>query len=108
MKPKIYRQGDVLIERIESIPSSAEKQKSARRIILAHGEVTGHHHALEVADPADWWKAGKGIGEETFLCLTDGGIITHQEHAPIELPVGNYRVTRQKEYTPQEIKNVCD
>ena len=54
-----YRQGDVLIERIAEIPTAAEKQSKSTRIILAHGEVTGHHHALETTDPADWWKTGE-------------------------------------------------
>ena len=54
-----YRQGDVLIERIAEIPTTAEKQNKSARIILAHGEVTGHHHAMEITDPADWWKQGE-------------------------------------------------
>lgn len=47
---KHYRQGDVLIERIALIPSTAVKQKRAKRVILAHGEVTGHHHSFATAD----------------------------------------------------------
>lgn len=43
----MYRQGDVLIERIDKIPSGLKKQKPENgRIILAHGEVTGHAHAF--------------------------------------------------------------
>jgi hypothetical protein len=44
---KQYRQGDVLIERVSKIPSSAKKQKSGPRVILALGEVTGHHHSFD-------------------------------------------------------------
>lgn len=104
-----YRQGDVLIERIASIPTTAIKQKRSRRIILAHGEVTGHHHALETGDPADWWKSeAAGVDAEQFVELQNGGILSHQEHAKIVLPPGNYRVTRQREYSPQELRNVQD
>lgn len=112
-----YRQGDVLIERIASIPTSATKQKKAARIILAHGEVTGHHHCLEVADPADWWKSGEiaptlekpsTLAGEIFVNLAAPAEVTHDEHSTIELPAGTYRITRQREYSPEEIRNVAD
>lgn len=114
---KHYRQGDVLIENVPTIPTTAVKQKKSRRVILAHGEVTGHHHCLETADPADWWKQGeistandkpRTLAGELFMTLPAGATVTHQEHAPIELPPGNYRVTRQREYSPEEIRNVAD
>jgi hypothetical protein len=112
-----YRQGDVLIERIAAIPTTAQKQKRSKRVILAHGEVTGHHHCLEVADPADWWKEGEiaptlekpsTLAGEIFVSLNAGGAVTHDEHSRIELPAGNYRISRQREYSPEEIRNVAD
>lgn len=114
MKNKIhYRQGDVLIERIESLPElsgkDSGKQKPSRRIILALGEATGHHHCLESKDPADWWKRDEGIAEEQFVVVTgQPAHLTHQEHATIVLPPGKYRVTKQREYSPEAIRNVAD
>ncbi|MDE2101282.1 MAG: hypothetical protein KGL39_28810 [Patescibacteria group bacterium] len=99
----MYRQGDVLIEAVATIPADAVKQKPGQRIILALGEATGHHHSLE-ADAADWWKAG----EEQFLELSAPAEVTHQEHGAIALPAGRYRVTRQREYSPEAIRNVAD
>jgi hypothetical protein len=84
---------------------------------LAHGEITGHHHALEMSDPADWWKDGKipatnekpkTLAGELFVSLPSGGAVTHPEHSEIKLPVGNYRITRQREYSPGAIRNVAD
>lgn len=115
--PILYRQGDVLIERIEEIPSTAAKQRRAKRVTLAHGEVTGHHHVLETADPADWWKEGEiaatldkpaNLAGEIFVSLPKGGTVTHDEHSPIALPEGKYRIMRQREYHPAEIRNVQD
>ncbi len=112
-----YRQGDVLIERITTIPGTAQKLKRSNRVILAHGEVTGHHHTLETRDPADWWKEGEistanekpsTLAGEFFVSLTDGGVVTHEEHAKVKLPPGNYRITRQREYSPEAIRNVAD
>lgn len=113
-----YRQGDVLIEQIAEIPSTARKQRRAKKVILAHGEITGHHHQLQVADPADWWKGEqeiaptlekpKTLAGELFLGLPQGGVVTHPEHGQIILPPGNFRVIRQREYSPEEIRNVAD
>lgn len=114
---KQYRQGDVLIERVAEIPSTAQKQEMSRRVILAHGEVTGHHHVLETDDPADWWKQGEistanqtptTLAGELFVSLPKTASVTHPEHATIELPPGNYRVTRQREYAPGAVRRVCD
>jgi hypothetical protein len=110
----LFRQGDVLIERIESIPESATKQPPSDRIILALGEVTGHHHCLCLPEPADWWKTDEtkpsttGLAGEIFFDLAAPAEITHQEHAKIALAPGKYRVTRQREYAPGAIRNVAD
>ncbi|MGA2868634.1 MAG: hypothetical protein ABSF34_05685 [Verrucomicrobiota bacterium] len=112
-----YRQGDVLIERVAEIPVTALKQEMSRRVILAHGEVTGHHHVLESADPTDWWKQGEipttnkkpaALAGELFLSLPQCASVTHPEHATIELPPGSYRVVRQREYSPEAIRQVHD
>lgn len=103
MKAKLtYRQGDVLVEHIDNIPANATKQRR-QKIILAYGEKTGHNHAIE-RDQADWWKTET----EQFVTVKNTATITHQEHAPIALPAGNYRVTRQREYAPEAIRNVAD
>jgi hypothetical protein len=57
MKPKIdmknttkqYRQGDVFIERVEGLIAGLTKQKTSSKVILAHGELTGHHHSFDAA-----------------------------------------------------------
>jgi hypothetical protein len=102
---QLYRQGDVLIERVSKIPSDAKREKAKGRIILALGEATGHHHSL-APDAADWWKQPDGT---QFLEVgKKPAALTHQEHATIELPPGRYRVGRQREYTPEAIRNVAD
>src|ERR1700730_17826717 len=57
MKNAIYRQGDVLIRRIKSLPT----QKAQPRLtgILAYGEVTGHAHRLEDLAHAEVLEVGK-------------------------------------------------
>lgn len=103
MKNAIYRQGDVLIRRISSLP----KQKAQPRLtgILAYGEVTGHAHKIESLEHAEILEIGTGL----YLRVAEQGVrIVHEEHAPIALPPGNYEVEIQREYTPAEIRNVAD
>jgi len=97
------RQGDVLIQRVSEIPGCAIPQKHSGKIIVALGEATGHHHAIE-SDRADWWKEG----DDQFVALSRSAPLTHQEHAPIPLKRGKHIVRRQREYSPEAIRNVKD
>ena len=103
-----YRQGDVLIERIDSLPKNIKKlAREQGRVVLAHGEATGHHHSL-VDEHVALFTSSEQTGV-TFLEVCDAmAALTHQEHATITLPPGNYRVTRQREYSPEAIHNVQD
>ena len=108
MKHKHYRQGDVLIERISELPPKLKKLKRVGgRLILAEGEVTGHHHAI--ADEHCALLAESETAQVTFLEIKEAvAALTHEEHSTITLPPGNYRVTRQREYSPEAIRRVAD
>ena len=102
------------------------------RILLAHGEVTGHHHEVVSAAPtiddgalaaADYFEEPDGT---RVLLVNRPCLLTHQEHGPIALdpakpeqfrqgdvllqPIsaGAWRVTRQREYEPEGIRQVAD
>jgi len=103
-----YRQGDVLIQRIGSFPSTLTPvARENGKVVLAHGEVTGHAHAI--ASPnADLYSAVDS-GSVTFLEIRSAlAELCHEEHATIALQPGKYRVTRQREYSPEAIRNVAD
>lgn len=99
-----YRQGDVLIRPVTSIPKGLTQTK---RVTLAYGEVTGHHHTINTGAVGF---AGKPDDLVMFFEVTnpDGGALTHQEHETIVIPPGKYESVRQTEYTPQELRNVAD
>lgn len=102
----IYRQGDVLVMRVDgTMPAGAKSVKrEAGRIVLAHGELTGHAHAIASKRASLWSK-----GEERFLKVRERAFIQHEEHAPITLPPGLYKVIRQREYVAPEIdRRVAD
>jgi hypothetical protein len=103
MKTQVYRQGDVLIRRIKAVPQTTAKKRESG--ILAFGEVTGHCHKVETLDHAEVLE----VGTDLYLRVSEDGVrIVHDEHSPITLPAGSYEVTIQREYSPAEIRNVCD
>jgi hypothetical protein len=94
---RLYRQGDVLLRPVETIPTAArEVERDAGRIILAHGEVTGHAHAIS-APPAEATLLTTDENER-FLRLVDDVALEHEEHATLVIPAGMYRVVQQREW----------
>src|SRR3954452_10784656 len=99
---KQYRHGDVLIEEVNSLPKVREKLPHT---ILAHGEVTGHCHRIKENTEADLYSTGDGF----FLHVRGASVsLVHEEHTAITLTQGYYRVWRQREYSPEEIRIVRD
>lgn len=100
-----FRQGDVLIEKISALPTGLKKHKKDKgRIILAYGEVTGHAHAV-VDDVTTSFVDGEG---NLYLHSKEEILVRHEEHAEIKLPAGAYKITHQREYSPEEIHRVLD
>lgn len=95
--PFTVRQGDVLLEMIESAELGDALPRDAGRIVLAYGEVTGHAHAIH-EDSATLF-AGKAANTGVFLQVLETVSLRHEEHSKIDVPPGLYRVVRQREWT---------
>ena len=98
-----YRQGDVLMVQTK-LPAGAKAADKPGDVILAYGEVTGHAHRIKERDKVRMWDAGA----ERFLQVLEDTALTHEEHAPVMLHPGVYRLPQQVEYTPAEIRRVAD
>lgn len=102
----IFRQGDVLIRRVAKLPNVVEAiERENGRVVLAHGELTGHAHAINdkgvrlLQDPS----------KARFIEVTDDTVsLVHEEHSTVSIPKGFYRVLRQTEYAPEALRNVAD
>ena len=109
-KPQLIRQGDVMFLPVAALPAGDRKKRENGTV--AYGEVTGHHHSLMTEDltRAEVLEIGDGL----FVHVSEDGIriegatFTHQEHLPVTLPPGDYEVRIQREYAPDEIRNVID
>ncbi|MEV0901731.1 hypothetical protein [Actinoplanes sp. NPDC049802] len=105
----MYRQGDVLIIPVPEgdVPACAPVPRDRRgRMVLARGEATGHAHV--VGGPGLQLLADLDDPERMFLEVPAHGRVTHEEHGPIPLPAGCYRVVRQREYIPGAFRPVAD
>jgi hypothetical protein len=100
----MFRQGDILLERIDRIPESAVKLKD---VVIATGAVTGHQHKIRNRTSARLYLPGSGVppspgrrfpGELYLEVVKDQAQLAHPEHKPIVLTRGCYRVWRQREH----------
>lgn len=98
-----YRQGDVMVEAVGSLPEGAKAVRCNGVVTLAEGEVTGHFHRVTHPDVEEF-----ELGGMRFFTIPEETELRHQEHDPIALPPGTYRIQRQRQYTPEAIHNVAD
>ena len=89
------RQGDVLLDRVQSIPQNAKPMQNK---ILAYGEATGHTHRLA--------EGGAVLLEtpdgEMYVDASKDTSVIHDKHTETPLAAGKFKVTRQREYDPVE------
>lgn len=78
--------------------------KKANHLILAEGEVTGHRHACST-----------GVLYEDEQCrpavldITDGAVISHEEHGPINLTgLFDIRITQEFDHAAEAARDVAD
>lgn len=97
---KQFRQGDVLIRQIATIPTGVKKAKTA---VVAEGE--GHHEHKAIGD-----LKVLELDEKIYLAVNSDGRLVHvhtgtetlAEHLPIELEQGFYEIIHQRQYDPYE------
>jgi hypothetical protein len=126
--PTMFRQGDVLIVCVASLPAGVTaRQREKGRVVLAHGEVTGHAHAIERKDvvhydapnaekAAEQLLADAGftfevtpVNAPSFLEIPTGAEVLHEEHSTVVLPAGFAVALRQREWTDaDEPRQVAD
>jgi len=109
MENSLIRQGDVMFVKISRLPEGARTKRANGTV--AYGEATGHHHSIlaEDLEKAEVLEIGDGL----FVSVSASGVhlgamFTHQEHGPVTLGPGFYRVVIQREYSPTAIRNVID
>lgn len=97
----LFRQGDVLLERVTAIPADVLEIKREGCVVLAEGETSGHQHVIK--SPGIRVYAPPQSEQPTYLEIAEAlALLEHEEHSPIRLEKGIYRVTQQREFLPKE------
>lgn len=100
-----YRHGDVLIERVDTVPDGLQKKKDT---ILLEGEASGHFHRLHggvVFAEKPTQENNYNLGYFNLEADTE---LTHEEHGTIVLSPGKYKFYSQREYDPVQEHRVID
>jgi hypothetical protein len=107
---KMFRQGDVIIMATTAdavTPEHREVPREAGRVVLAHGEVTGHSHAIRAQGVC--LLVREGISDRVLTIGADiVALLEHEEHGTISLPPGTYTVRQQREWTGEDERVVQD
>lgn len=96
----MIRQGDLLFVHCERVPTDAKRIPDG---IIARGQATTHTHRL-VGEGAELLADGPNM----FIRAERPATIAHEEHGAVDLPAGNYQITRQREYEPAGWRQVAD
>jgi hypothetical protein len=106
---RLCAQGDILIERVADAPVSGRVIQSVNEgsAIVAEGEATGHHHRIfgSVAlyrDDALAREIPSGLYVAHLQVKGAEARLEHEEHGPIALERGTYRVRRQRQLEPTD------
>ncbi len=100
MKEFQARQGDIFFRGVDSPP--ADKELAQRRDgVLAHGEVTGHRHAIRSPCLNQVLMRQDNEGGIYLYSEAEPILVGHEEHDTITLPPGTWvQVYGQREYDP--------
>lgn len=113
-KQYIIRQGDVIMVKVDSTETAPVVVVPGQRVILMHGEVTGHTHSLMLDAPAKK-KPAKPVFDaaaERYIQFVGGASLRHEEHTAAEAAVlieGKYELGVQVEAGPHNmLRRVAD
>lgn len=113
--PYQVRQGDVFLERVDnpaafSVDGMQPALPEDGRVVMAHGEVTGHSHVLDASADGDvraavpvsgqFWTPSGNIDDSGVLKVEQDVHIKHDTHGALPVPTGQYTVIKQQEYEP--------
>jgi hypothetical protein len=112
---EIFAQGDLLLERVDDVAPSGtvEQNMEGAALVLLEGEATGHAHAIRervtlFRDDSLARDVPAGLYVGHVQVGSAYARVTHEEHGPITLPRGTYRVRRQRELGPRDARILAD
>lgn len=113
MNAPIIRQGDVILVPVTALPAGAAPlPDEGHRIVLMHGEATGHAHAIYDHVESPEAVVRKAIRRAQLYALADGTrylevtepvTLRHEEHTAHQIPPGLYEVPIQVDMSTERL-----
>jgi len=111
---RMAAQGDFVIIRVNDIPANVEPVAPENNVyVIAHSE-TGHNHVMERTHVEAFKIPGTKDVDlyEMFLNVKEPTEINHlrsfDTHETLIVPPGQYKIRRQREYTPEGFRKAAD
>jgi len=106
---KGFRQGDVLVVPVDKVPHGAVAVPPENdRVVLAHGEATGHHHSFPHNRGVVMFRDDGGAGGAYIDVQPNAAPLAHQEHTALAPAPGAYKVVRQRVAVSGLVRRVAD
>lgn len=101
-----YQHGDVTLKPVELPQETTDENTN----VVEEGEATGHKHVINGIGARILQMAIQNGTARRFLSLPNGGTITHPEHAPIDLPAGQYEIGKvvEMDHIRGNVRNIAD
>ena len=106
-----YRQGDVMLVYVDATADDSRVVEPGQTVVLAHGEVTGHTHALRTKTTVKTPPSTPmfDAAAERYIRLLDSGELSHEEHSIALLRPGTIEIGIQVEAGPGNmLRQVAD
>jgi hypothetical protein len=105
-----FLHGDVIIQRVASVPENFTDLTVEPNSAAAYGEVTGHVHQFQGVPGVDFDIRVDEAKKERHLRVINPVALKHQEHHALIISPGDYKIGIQREYSPFDklIRAVAD
>jgi hypothetical protein len=107
---RLWAQSDILIEQVEDSPVSSQSLRPpiGGALLVAEGEAAGHRHRIigsvvMYCEDEHARSVPNGLYIAHLHVNSPNARLEHEEHAPIELEQGTYRIRRQRQLEPTDI-----
>jgi hypothetical protein len=98
---KYFRHGDVLLIRVQDeneLKGNEAKLIATGNTVVQEGEITGHAHRLSGQTEI---YANLENPDEKYVAVVNGeAVLSHEEHKPITIDEGLYKVVIEREFDP--------
>lgn len=105
-------QGDMLIRKVDSLPSDIKPESDENgNYILTHSE-TGHHHVVKKEDGIEFYQSANDNNVAYLVVNNESAVVehlrSHDTHAPLKFSKGIFEIRRQIESGPEGFRRAID